>query len=154
MNIDAENLWRDIQEGEDFSLELKEVNVSAKKVVAPHRDLLADELAAFANADGGRIVLGRTVSRNTQSLTTEQIDLLMPFVRKIYSDQIKLPLRCNAFRVKLPNPTNDRVLAVDIPKSLSVHESPGGFFDRFFDTKNEWILVQFDASLISEDNRT
>ena len=58
MPIDPTALWRQVQLGEDSELELKEVRLRGKRVVAPRRESLADELAAFANANGGRVVLG------------------------------------------------------------------------------------------------
>ena len=39
-----------IRLGEDSYLELKEVRFAGQKVSAPHKDSLADELAAFANS--------------------------------------------------------------------------------------------------------
>ena len=47
-----------IRLGEDSYLELKEVRFAGHKVSAPHKDSLADELAAFANSRGGVCVLG------------------------------------------------------------------------------------------------
>ena len=48
-----------IRLGEDSALELKEVRFACERVVAPSRDALADELAAFANSRrGGVSVLG------------------------------------------------------------------------------------------------
>ena len=47
-----------IRLGEDSSLELKEVTVAGGRITGPRRDQLADELAAFANANGGTLVLG------------------------------------------------------------------------------------------------
>ena len=54
----AAKLLEKIHLGEDSFLELKEVRISGKRITAPHRDSLADELAAFANAKGGVCVLG------------------------------------------------------------------------------------------------
>lgn len=54
---DAE-LQRRIQLGEDSALELKNVEAVPGRVLAPNRDNLADELAAFANGRGGTLLLG------------------------------------------------------------------------------------------------
>ena len=137
MSIDPNKLWEEIQKGEDSSLEFKEVNVTKKKVSTPHRNSLADELAAFANYDGGRIVLGITDDRIPQSLTPSQLDVLVRFVRDICHDSIKPPLLFKALRVSLPNSTGGLVLLVEIAKSVAVHESPGGFLIRSGDTKRK-----------------
>ncbi|MEI7696350.1 MAG: RNA-binding domain-containing protein, partial [Chlorobium sp.] len=52
------DLLRQIALGEDSVLELKSVEFSGKKVVGPHKDGMADELAAMANTATGIIVLG------------------------------------------------------------------------------------------------
>ncbi len=54
----AAELQEKIRLGEDSFLELKEVRFAGQKVTAPHRDSLADELAALANSRGGVCVLG------------------------------------------------------------------------------------------------
>ena len=53
--LDApEELLRSIRLGEGAHLELKEVVFAGERVKGPGREQLADELAAFANAHGGR----------------------------------------------------------------------------------------------------
>lgn len=47
-----------IRLGEDSFIEFKEVRFAGQRLTAPHRNSLADELAAFANSRGGVLVLG------------------------------------------------------------------------------------------------
>lgn len=58
--------------GEDSQLELKEVRFKGGRLDAPKPDDIADELAAFANAGGGRLVLGVSDDRKPQELTPAQ----------------------------------------------------------------------------------
>ena len=58
MPIDAPGLWQQVRLGEDSDLELKEARFQGPQGPAPRRDDLADEFTAFANAAGGRLVLG------------------------------------------------------------------------------------------------
>ena len=58
MPTDTSRLWEQVALGEDTDLELKEARFRGNRVSGPRRDDLADELAAFANARGGRLVLG------------------------------------------------------------------------------------------------
>ncbi len=51
-------LLEKIRSGEDGFLELKEVRFAGGKIRGPTQDDLADELAAFANSQGGMILLG------------------------------------------------------------------------------------------------
>lgn len=135
MTVNPIELLREIQQGEDSELELKQVNVTDTKVLAPRRDALADEFAAFANSDGGRLVLGVTDERVPQSLTPVQLDVLIRYVRNICHDSIKPSLLFKVFRVPLLGPSDGLVLLVEIPKSIAVHEAPGGVFVRSGDTK-------------------
>lgn len=83
MPIDAERLWAQVALGEDTDLDLKEARFRGKELKGPGRDHLADELAAFANARGGRLVLGVTDDRKPQSLQPAQLDALADLVTEI-----------------------------------------------------------------------
>lgn len=52
------DLLKQIALGEDSLLELKAVEFSGNKVISPHKDGMADELAAMANTASGMIILG------------------------------------------------------------------------------------------------
>ena len=90
MKVESETLWAAVRLGEDSGLELKEVRFRGAKVSAPRRDALADELAAFANAGGGRLVLGVRDDRTPQSLTPHELDALLDFVTGIFEDSINV----------------------------------------------------------------
>lgn len=137
MTVNPIELLREIQQGEDSELELKQVEVTDRKVSAPRRDALADELAAFANADGGRLVLGVTDERTPQSLTPRQLDLLIKFVREICHNSIKPSLQFKALRVSFSEQSDELVLLLEIPKSIDIHESPNGYFVRSGDSKRK-----------------
>ena len=136
MPIDAPRLWEQIRLGEDTALELKEVQFRGRRVHAPRRDDLADELAAFANSQGGRLVLGVTDDRKPQSLDPAQLDALARVVSEICTDSIKPPLVFSIHRVPSPR-AEGGVLLVEIPRGETVHSSPGGCFRRRGDTKRK-----------------
>ena len=137
MPIDPSRLWQQVALGEDTDLELKAVEFRGGNVSAPRRDALADELAAFGNADGGRVVLGVTDDRQPQGLESAQLDTLASLVTGICADTVKPPLDYRVFRVPAPEPTGGGALVVEIPESLTVHRSPGGYFRRRGDTKRQ-----------------
>ena len=129
MRIDPARLWEAIRLGEDSDLELKEVGFKRGKVSAPRRDALADECAAFANAGGGRLVLGVSDDRLPQSLEPPQLDALMEMVGTVCSDSIKPALDYQAYRV--PTPAGDGgVVVVEISAGDTLHRSPGGYYRR------------------------
>ena len=136
MPIDAPRLWEQVRLGEDTALELKEVQFRGGRVHAPRRDDLADELAAFANSQGGRLVLGVTDDRKPQSLDPVQLDALARVVSEICTDSIKPPLVFSIHRIPSPG-AEGGVLLVEIPRGETVHSSPGGCFRRRGDTKRK-----------------
>ena len=128
MPIDAPRLWQQVALGEDTDLELKEARFQGDRVSGPRRDDLADELAAFANARGGRLVLGVSDDRQPQSLDPAQLDALASLVNEICSGTVKPPLDFSVFRVQAPGPGPGGALVVETPESATVHRSPGGYF--------------------------
>lgn len=142
MPIDSSRLWAQVRLGEDSDIELKAVEFRGEKVTAPRRDPLGDEMAAFGNSRGGRLVLGVTDDRQAQSLNPSQLDVLVRHVREICTNSIKPPLDFEVFRVPAPEPAGGGALVVEIPESAVVHQSPGGYFRRQGDAKRQMNAVE------------
>lgn len=131
-------LLRRIRLGEDSGLELKEVRFRGRKIEAPDRAELADEFAAFANSRGGVVVLG--VSDRNRAITgipEDRLDHVEGLVREVCNDSIKPALDAGIYRRELRETPADpkRIIAVEIPRSLDVHGSPGGYFRRLGSSK-------------------
>ena len=133
------DLTEKIRLGEDTFLELKEVRFSGSKVTAPHRDSLADELAALANSRGGVCVLGVDDSREVLGIALDRLDAVEDFVREICVSSINPPLAPVIERLNLPSGTGEMqpVIKVDVTRSLFVHKSPGGYLHRVGSAKRE-----------------
>jgi predicted HTH transcriptional regulator len=134
------SLLEKIQLGEDSFLELKEVRIAGKRVNAPHRHSLADELAAFANAKGGVLVLGvDDETRDILGIPRDKLDLVTDFVRQTCLDSVTPALTPIIERLLLPTSTGDQVavVKVEVSRSLWVHRSPGGYMHRVGDEKRE-----------------
>ena len=134
ISVNHKKLWRQIISGEDSELELKSVRFRGDRVSAPRRDSLADEIAAFANASGGRLILGVTDDRQPQPLTPSKLDVLVRYVREICTESIKPVPNVKVLRIPIESSEGD-VLLVEIPEGATVHRSPGGYFDRLLDSK-------------------
>lgn len=139
MRDDPKRLWEAAHLGEDSGIELKEVHFKGKKLSAPARDDLADDFAAFANAAGGRTLLGVRDDRTPQALKPEQLDVLMNVVREVCEASIKPRLDCDVYRVPVPCPGEGGALVVEIPPGGAVHESPGGVYRRRGDAKRRML---------------
>ncbi len=135
-----EELLKKIRLGEDTSLELKAVRFKGDRISGPRRDELADELAAIANTHDGVVVLGvDDKTRDIIGIPLDHLDVVERFVYEICNESITPPVHFRSFRLQLPDATGNlrSVLNVEIPRSLFVHRSPGGYFFRQGSSKRE-----------------
>lgn len=133
-------LFNKIRLGEDSTLELKAVTFQGQRVSAPHRNELADELAAFANTLDGVIILGvDDKTRDILGIPLERLDSVETYVREICNDSIDPPLFVKIFRMELTDEIGQlrQIIKIDIPRSLFVHKSPGGYFYRLGSSRRE-----------------
>lgn len=132
--MNAERLLQRIRLGEDSTLELKQVRVcGGGKSFEPHPDGLSDELAAFANAAGGTLILGvddRT--KAARGIPLEHLDAVEAWLTAICVDRIRPPLDVVTRHLELPGPDGQprAVVVAEVPRSLWVHESANGYFRR------------------------
>jgi len=129
-----------IRLGEDSFLELKAVHFRGKRIAGPARKDLADELAAFANSHGGVCILGVSdESRAVEGIPEDRLDQVEGLVREVLTDSIEPPLDAAVAKLALPDGAGDDrpVLRIDVPKSLFVHRSPGGYLRRVGSSKRE-----------------
>ncbi len=141
----SEELLRKIQLGEDSVLELKAVLFRGNKVDAPKRNDLADELAAMANTSDGICVLGvEDKTREIEGIPLDKLDVVERFIHEICNDLIKPPLNVKILRMELPDTLGvmRAVIKMETPRSLFVHESPGGYFWRQGSAKRKLMPEQ------------
>ena len=165
---DAGELIEKIRLGEDAYLEYKQVVFAGKRVQAPARNVVADALAAFANSRGGVFVLGVEDKRRTiVGIPLERLDDAERLLREVCRDAIDPPLAPTIERLFLPTPERGKVavVKVDVPRSLFVHESPGGYVHRvgaekrkmspdylarLFQQRSQARLIRFDEQVVAE----
>jgi len=137
--INMEELQKQISLGEDSVLELKKIEYANNTVSGPNRNSMADEMAAMANAHGGMIILGvDDKSHFVTGLPPEKMDLSETWLRNIANDLIKPPLECSIRKLYVQPATNEKaIIKIDIPRSIFVHKSPGGYFYRIGSSKRE-----------------
>jgi predicted HTH transcriptional regulator len=145
-------LLQKIRLGEDTSLELKTVQYRGDRVSEPKRDDLADEIAAIANTHDGVLVLGvDDKTRDISGIPIERLEAAERYVYEICNESIRPPVLFRSFRMELPDGTGilRPILKVDIPRSLFVHESPGGYFHRQGSSKRK-MLPDYLARLFQQ----
>lgn len=128
----VDELLEKIQIGEDSSLELKNLIYKGEKVNNPHRDRMADEMAAMANTNSGIFVLGiDDTTRGIVGIPFEKLNPVTRWIEGICNDLIKPKLFCLINQIPITNgEINQFIIRIDIPKNLFVHLSPGGYFHR------------------------
>ncbi|MDR1580785.1 MAG: putative DNA binding domain-containing protein [Synergistaceae bacterium] len=136
----TDELLRQIRLGEDSSLKLKDLRYKGNHVAEPRRDDIADEFAAMANSVAGVFVFG--VDDKTKTIVgipDDKLEAVETWIREICNDSIKPPLFCRIRKIPLIDGNNEErvILRVDIPRSIFVHKSPHGYFNRIGSSKRE-----------------
>ena len=135
MRMNTEDIKRQLDLGEDSYWEFKQVEFRADRPIAPKRDDLADEIAAFANAGGGVLLCGVTDDGAVQGMSREQMNALERMVVELCSHSIRPSL----FDVAITRHQLDdkALLAVSVAKGTAQHDSPGGSFRRVGSSKRQ-----------------
>ncbi len=160
-------LLEKIHLGESSFLELKEVRFAGSKIRGPRQDDLADELASFANSRGGVLVLGvHDTTREIVGIPQPYLGLVERFVHQLCHDAIEPPIAPIIDLLRLSAATGEdvAVIKIDVPRSLFVHRSPGGFLyrvgstkrvmspeylARLFQQRSQARIIRFDEQVVS-----
>jgi len=136
-----ETLLKQISLGEDSFLELKSIEFKGNKIIGPHKNSMADELAAMANTSTGVILLGvHDKTKHIEGIPQEKLDIVEEWLRSLCNDSIDPPLNCLIKKLIVhPHQSEEEkiILKIDVPKSLFVHKSPNGYFQRIGSSKRE-----------------
>ena len=117
--------------GEDSTIEFKRE--------MPQRNSLADEIAAFANSQGGIILIGVDDYREIVGLELQELDSIEKRVVEICEDSIEpaVPIFTEKLRIDGKN-----LLKIEIPRSFFVHKTHNGYYTRGEKTKKEMSTQQ------------
>ena len=142
--INSTDIVRDlvyqIRLGEDSAYEFKAIECHKKKVKSPHRDSIANEIAAFANTAGGILVLGiEDKSLQVEGIAPENLDRVELWVTSLVNDKITPSPLIQTRLIEIPDRSGalKAVIWIRIPKSLFIHESPNGYFHRVGSSKRK-----------------
>ena len=93
MTILDNHIRRQLRLGEDSRWEFKQIEFKGDTPTSPHRDDLADEQGAFANASGGVMLCGVADDGTIQHLSRNQLATLDRLLVAVCTDVIEPPLR-------------------------------------------------------------
>ena len=145
--IHDKDIRRQLRLGEDSRWEFKRIEFSGNTPTSPRRDDLADELGAFANADGGIVLCGVTDDGTIQGMSRERMVALDHLLAEVSTDALEPPLRIGVHHRELDGKA---FVLVAVPRGEMLHERGGQVFVRVGATKRR---LRRDESLRLAQNR-
>lgn len=127
MKFSDDEIAHQLRQGEDSRWEFKRILFSGDSPTSPDRGDLADEIVAFANANGGVLLCGVTDDGQIQGMTFAQMAALDHLLVEVSTDVIEPPVRID---VRHRAVDGRSLLRVDVPKGDSLHERGGRSFIR------------------------
>jgi len=121
--------------GEDSDCGFKEIRFRGNEPEEQGHDALADEIAAFANADGGQLLCSVTGSGEVVGMSREEMDGLERLIVEVCTNSIKPALRI--YTHKRLHGGEAGLLVVKIPRGETLYGSPGGHYLRMGSSKIE-----------------
>ena len=117
--------------GEDSMIEFKRE--------MPHRDSMADEIAAFANDEGGVILIGVDDHSEIVGLELQELNKIENTIVEICQDSIEPTVRIFTEKLRLDD---KNILKIEVRRSLFVHKTSNGYFIRQGSSKREMTTDQ------------
>ena len=140
MTVSDEGIRQRLELGEDSRWEFKQVEFAGSRPTSPARDALADEMIAFANANGGVLLLGVADDGCLQGMSKAQMAALSDLIVEISTDSIEPALRIDVHHRELDRKT---FVMVEVPRGDSLHERRG----------RSWIRVGASKRQLTGDER-
>lgn len=135
MTIRDEEIRRQLRLGEDSRFEFKQIEFKGSTPTSPREDL-ADELGAFANANGGTLLCGVSDDGLIQGMSREQMEALDRLLVEVSTDTIEPALRIVVRHRELDKRA---FVLVEVPRGDAVHERAGRAFVRVGATKRRLV---------------
>ncbi len=140
MTVRDEDIRQRLELGEDSRWEFKQVEFAGNRPASPARDDLADEMIAFANANGGALLLGVTDDGLVQGMSREQMAALADLMAEVSTNSIEPALRIDVNHRELDGKA---LVVVDVPRGDALHERGG----------RSWIRVGASKRRLTGDER-
>ena len=143
--------------GEDATIEFKRA--------LPHRNSLADEIAAFANARGGVILIGIDDDDEVVGIDRQELNRAEKMVVEICQDSIDPTVLIFTEKLRIDD---KNLLKIEVPKSLFVHKTSNGYFvrqgsskremptehlARLFQSRSQARIIAFDEQFVPNTNK-
>ena len=137
-----DELIEKIYSGEDSTIEFKGE--------MPHRNSLADEIAAFANTRGGVILIGVNDEQEIVGMNVQSMQDCEKTVVEICQDSIDPSVHIFTQKMEI---ADKHVLKIEVKPSFFVHKTTNGYFVRQGSSKREMDTQQL-ARLLQSRSQT
>ena len=127
MTVSNEEIRQRLRLGEDSVWEFKQIEFKGDRPISPKRDDLADEMAAFANANGGKLLCGITDDGQIQGMSPEQMAALDNLLVEVGTDAVEPALRIDVHHRELDGKA---FVLVEVSRGDAVHQRAGRTFIR------------------------
>ena len=134
--IEDEDIRRQLRLGEDSQWEFKQIEFGGNRPTSPRREDIADELGAFANADGGIVLCGVADDGTIQGMSRERMVALDHLLAEVSTDALEPPLRVDVHHRELDGKA---FVLVAVPRGETLHERSGRAFIRVGATKRRLL---------------
>ena len=124
--------------GEDSTIEFKRE--------LPHRESLAEEIAAFANTSGGVILIGVDDDGEIVGMNRQDLDRTEKTVVEVCRDNIDPMVHILTEKLRIDD---KNLLKIEVPGSPFVHKTSNGYFIRQGSSKREMTTEQLGRLLQS-----
>ena len=129
-----------LRAGEDGRAEFKEVRFGDRGVLSPNTEDLADELAAFANAEAGVVFLSVDDSGAVTGIPLAKMNVVEHWLLNFATHNCDPPIRPLVRKAVLPGDgaKDERIVLVEVARGLYVHRTSGGrYYTRAGSTKRD-----------------
>ncbi len=133
--------------GEDSGWEFKQLTFKGGRPTSPRREDLADELTAFANASGGKLLCGVTDDGQIQGMSPAQMAAVDSLLVELSTDSVRPALRIEVHHREIDEKA---FVLVEVPRRDTIHERDGRAFIRVGGTKRR---LEGDERLRMAQNR-
>ena len=132
MTFDNDEIISRLRLAEDSNWEFKAIEFTGNRPTDPKRGDWSDEIAAFANADGGMLICGVTDEGEVQGMSREQLVALDSLLVEVSTDTIKPAVRIRTYHREI---NGKRLLLAEVPQGDTQYDSSGGSYIRVGGTK-------------------
>lgn len=144
-----------IRAGEDSYTEFKSVVTEAGRVRSPNSEAVAGEMVAFANTDGGSLILGVDNDGSIAGLPRDELESIEQWIVNLARNNCSPPLRPTIRACAFDVDGGERhVLAVGIRQSPFAHRTSGGRWRVRVGTSVEDLDAAELPRLLQERGRT